>query len=304
MTQRSVLDLSPTTQGPSYPPSEVMDADGNFIVVGRINQAGNNATAENEHNGTAGAGALLPPGSAPWGGAIVAADSPVPPFGQNLPYRIVRPLNIDALSEADQALVLHTVRLPLPCHNYPMVFAPEQLPGAEQVVRPSAPFHRAYIPDLRPEDGRRLTTPVTLGAWLQARGQVDVQVTPNERYARFQFEFSNLIPCSLYTVMALRQRDLDPTGPTRPGPLGIPCAFVTDETGRGNHSALMPNPFPATPQPGANRPGANRIVNVILLWMSTQCCHGGAIGLFGLGGDIHAQLKLQGPSFLDMTTRI
>lgn len=280
MTRTTILDLSVTTQGPTYPPSEVMDADGNFIVIGRINRTGPDGAT-----------------TARWGRAIVAPDSPLPPFGEQRPYRILRELDPE-LAPADAALVLHTLPLPLPCHNYPMVFAPGQLPDADRITRPSHPFHEVPIPDLRPEDGRATTEPVTLGAWVRARGQVRATVAPDARSARFELEFDGLIPNSLYTVMSLRQRDLDPAGPTRPGPLGIPNAFATDRHGRGRHEAVLPDPFPR-----ADRPGANRIVNVVLLWMSEQRSHGGAIGLFGLGGDIHAQLKLEEPSFLELETR-
>jgi hypothetical protein len=44
------------------------------------------------------------------------------------------------------------------------------------------------------------------------------------------------------------------------------------------------------------------VINVVVLWMSYQRSYGGAIGHFGLGGDIHAQLKLRGPSFGEFTT--
>jgi len=46
----ATFSLAVTTQGPLYPPSEIMDKDGNFIVVGRIPKAD---------------------GTIPWGGAIV-----------------------------------------------------------------------------------------------------------------------------------------------------------------------------------------------------------------------------------------
>ena len=49
-------------------------------------------------------------------------------------------------------------------------------------------------------------------------------------------------------------------------------------------------------------PDGNRIVNVVVLWMSRQTSHGGAIGIYGLGGDIHAQLKLRGASFHEFET--
>lgn len=63
---RRSYQLSATTQGPLYPPSEVMDAEGNFVVVGQIpNDSG-----------------------VSWSGAIVAPETPVPEFGEIKPYRI------------------------------------------------------------------------------------------------------------------------------------------------------------------------------------------------------------------------
>jgi hypothetical protein len=106
-----------------------------------------------------------------------------------------------------------------------------------------------------------------------------------------------LIPESLYTIMSLRARDLDPSGPTRPAPLGVPNVFVSDKHGRARYRVDMPNPFPS-----AKEATGNRIVNIVVLWMSYQMSHGGAIGLFGLGGDIHAQLKLSAPSFGEFET--
>lgn len=280
MTSKALFDLSLTTQGPTYPPSEVMDQEGNFIVIGRVNRPSASQSGV----------------CSEWSRAIVSALSPSPSLGSNLPYEIVRELP-SILSTADEALILHTLPLPLPCNNYPMVFAPEQCADAGKLVRPSYAFHQVPIPDLRTEDGPKLTEPITLGQWCKARGQLEVCVSEDYRSAQFRFEFSGLIPDSLYTVMSLRQRDLDPNGPTRPGPLGVPNVFVTDVRGEGRYLAVLPDPFPS-----ADRPGVNRVVNVVLLWMSYQMNRGGAIGWFGLGGDVHAQLKLQVPSFTQFET--
>ncbi|MFD6271602.1 hypothetical protein [Nocardia asteroides] len=272
-------DLTPTTQGPLYPPSEIVDADGNFLVVGFLNETGPDGTVTRR-----------------WGRAVVAADTPLPPFGDNLPYTVIRELP-EELSDEDANIVLHTLPLPLPAHNYPMVFAPDQLPDAAEVVRPSYAFHEVPIPDLRPEDGRKLTAPVTLGQWLQACGTVEVSVTDDERHGEFHFEFSGLIPDSLYTVMSLRSGDLNPTSPTRPGPLGVPNVFITAPDGTATYRATLPNPFP-----DPTLPDANRIISVVVLWQSYQQNYGGAIGHFGLGADIHAQLKLPTPTFDDLHT--
>jgi hypothetical protein len=272
---QQVHQLSLTTQGPTYPPSEVMDREGRFIVIGRINEAGADGVTRSE-----------------WGSALVGADSECPPFGQQRPYQILRPLRSE-----DDDLVLHTLPLPLPCNNYPLVFAPEQRPDAHQVRRGSLPFHVAHVPDYRAEDGRRLNAPITLGQWRKAAGELTIRLSEDRRSASFSFEFEGMIPDTLYTIMSLRERDLDPQGPTRPGPLGIPNVFITDDAGRARYRAVLPNPFPS-----GNDRSSNRVVNVIVLWMSSQMSYGGAIGYYGLGGDIHAQLKLRAP-IRDLTTR-
>ncbi|MFD4376445.1 hypothetical protein [Streptomyces sp. NPDC058486] len=277
---RSVThELALTTQGPLYPPSEVMDGNGDFVVVGVINRPGQ-------------AGGAVPE----WGAAVVSPESPVPPFGSLAPYTVVRELDTDP-DGADRDMVLHTLPLPLPCNNYPMVFAPDQLPDAASVVRPRHAFHQVPIPDLRPEDGPKVVEPVTFGAWMRASGTVTAGVTADGRSGTFDFSFSRLVPDSVYTVMSLRAHDLDPSGPTRPGPLGVPNVFVTDREGSGSYHATLPDPFP-----DPELPGANRIVNVVVLWMSYQRSYGGAIGEFGLGGDIHAHLKLRGPAFQELRT--
>jgi hypothetical protein len=272
-------DLSVTTQGPAYPPSEIMDANGDFVVIGRINRTGPDGLTVAE-----------------WGSAVVSADSPVPPLGRSEPYKVVRELS-GPLAQADREVVLYTLPLPLPCNNYPMLFAPEQLPDAHQVVRESYPLHGVPIPDVRTEDGPKSPPPITLGQWVKARGQLEVTVSRDRRGADFTFALTGLIPDSMYTVMSLREHDLDPEHPTRPGPLGVPNAFISDDHGMAYYRATLPNPFPA---PGT--PGRNRVINVVVLWMSYQRSYGGAIGHFGLGGDIHAQLKLRGPSFAEFTT--
>lgn len=275
MTAQRSYDLTVTTQGPAYPPSEVMDKNGDFVVIGRLNT----------------------PSGHRWGRAVVSADSPVPPLGEHLPYTVVRELP-EELDQADRDLELYTLPLPLPCNNYPMLFAPEQRPDAHSVQRPSYPLGSVPIPDLRAADGPRMREPITLGQWVRARGQVDVRLAGDRRSADFTFAFTGLIPDSVYTVMSLRQHDLDPVDPTRPGPLGVPNAFYSDEHGMGRYAATLPDPFP-----DLATPGANRVISVVVLWMSYQQNYGGAIGHFGLGGDIHAQLKLPGPHFGEFTTR-
>ncbi|ANS44746.1 hypothetical protein [Serratia inhibens] len=265
--------LAVTTQGPLYPPAEVMDADGNFVVIGQIPS----------ETGIS------------WGAAIVDKDSPLPPFGQVQPYQIVQELG-RATKQYLRDIVLHTLPLPLPLNNYPMVFSPEQHPDAAREVRASLPLHEGYIADYRAADGRRKLAPITLADWLRAEGELTVTLSDDNKSARFDFRFRRLVPYSVYTVMSLREQDLATNDPSRPGPLGIPNVFVTDADGNAEYWAELPNPFPPVAE------HRNRIINVVVLFMSSQQCYGGAIGRHGLGGDIHAHLKLRATSFSEFTT--
>jgi hypothetical protein len=274
-----------------------MNEDGDFVVIGRINRADDTGELLSVNDVPRHVNYAHGTGSA-WGGAIVSTQSPVPPFGTNAPYLIKREFDWENLSDSDRAMVLYTLPTPLPCDNYNMNFAPQQRNDNNMRARPSYPLHAVPIPDLRDEDGRRRTDPITLGEWVRARGEMEVTLTPDRRAARFEFSFDGLIPDSLYTIMSLREHDFTPKRATRPGPLGVPNVMMTDRQGRGDYCAVLPNPFPAE-----DTPDRNRVVNVVLLWMSYQMSHGGAIGLFGLGGDIHAQLKLPKPGFWEFETR-
>lgn len=262
------FELTATTQGPLYPPSEAMDQHGNFVVVGKVNRPG-----------ALGADAR-------WGAAIVAAD-PAPDFGTHRPHRVLEELDLGDDARTGE-IVLHTLPLPLPSNNYAMLFAPEQRLDAHTVHRPSVPLHAVRYPDERLSDGPRRLPPITLRTWLQARGTVTVRWVPSDPAAEFELTMSGLLPDSLYTVMTLKAWDLRTENPTRPGPLGIPNVFITDRHGSGHYVARLPAPFPNQ---------GNRVINVVVLWMSEQRSHAGAIGQFGLGGDVHAQLKLADNTF-------
>ncbi|QUM82407.1 hypothetical protein HWV01_20045 [Moritella sp. 5] len=268
--------LRVTTQGPLYPPSEVWDQEGNFVVIGMINKR------IGDHQV-----------SATWGAAIVSPHSELPHFGSLAEYDIVSELDLTDLGEyGDQPL--YTLPLPLPCNNYEMCFAPQQNADSKDVIRASLPLHDA-VPDFELEHSRQNAQPITLNQWVKAEGHLTVEALGNQRDAKFSIRFKHLIPNSLYTVMALREHDLNPLNPTRPGPLGVPHCFVSDEYGCAIFKSIMQNPFPIE--------GGNRIINIVVLYMSSQCSNGGAIGIYGLGGDIHAQLKLTGASFQEFNTK-
>lgn len=265
--------LSATTQGPLYPPAEVMNADGNFVVVGMFP----------DKNGLS------------WSKAIVSHETELPFFGDMSRYKVVQEL--DSLSiEQLQQIILYTLPLPIPMNNYQMLFAPEQNPNANTVNRKSMPLHDGHIFDGREIDGKRNIEPINLYDWLCAEGELEIHISADRKEARFNLIFEKLVPNSLYTVMCLRECDLSKTNPTRPGPLGVPNVFITDEKGNADFWAIMPNPFPIPTSK------SNRIVNIVVLFMSSRQSYGGAIGMFGLGGDIHAHMKLKENSFSEFIT--
>ncbi|MDP5211008.1 hypothetical protein [Microbulbifer sp. 2205BS26-8] len=243
-----------------------MNKNKEFVVIGYINEQVEGQTIPK------------------WGAAIVSQKTELPPFGEIQPYHIERYLDFSAGS-SDLEMELYTLPLPLPVNNYPMLFAPEQAPSAHHVIRDSLPLNMA-VPDYIEEHSRQYDTPITLAQWIQAKGNLSIKVMPNQD-AWFEASFEGLIPNSLYTVMALREQDLNPSSPTRPGPLGVPNAFITDDKGCAEYKRLMKTPFCRTTGK------KNKIINIVILFMSSQSCHGGAIGIHGLGGDIHAQLKLK-----------
>ncbi|WP_392561755.1 hypothetical protein RHO12_11620 [Orbus sturtevantii] len=265
-----IFNLTATTQGPLYPPSEIMDQNGHFVVVGNI----------------------IKFGEVSWGMAIVDRNSVLPDFGSYYPYKILENLE-HANEEQLDNIELFSLPLPLPLNNYSMVFAPEQAPNAAKTIRASLPLNKGYIYDYRESDGRRNISKIKLKHWLKAEGKLIITINENKTKARFDFLFKKLIPNSLYTVMSLRELDLSPEHPTRPGPLGIPNVFTTNDQGDGNYYAELDNPFPQKEK------NSNRIINVIVLFMSSQQSYGGAIGLYGLGGDVHAQLKLDQTHLFD-----
>ncbi|MDC9613717.1 hypothetical protein PSI19_07410 [Xenorhabdus khoisanae] len=266
-------DLAVTTQGPLYPPAEVMDSQGNFVVVGMIPNC----------NGIK------------WDGAIVSSASILPEFGEVTSYSIIR--RIDEMTPEElQDIILFTLPLPIPLNNYNMLFSPEQRPNANSEYRNSLPLHQGYISDYRASDGKRKLDPITLFNWLKAEGHLVVKLSDDRKEARFDFTFRKLVPNSLYTVMSLRECDLATENTSRPGPLGIPNVFITDSDGNADYWAILPNPFPVASEE------SNRVINVVVLFMSTQQSYGGAIGHYGLGGDIHAHLKLKVRSFDEFIT--
>ena len=344
-----VVELPNTTQGPPWPPSEVMDADGNFIVVGFLLTE------------------VAPGVVAPISGAAIVSKDTVPPLRPDgtedvsnwfgAPYQILRHLDLRPGSP-DLDLMLHsnsfgpaegdfggTPRIPREgesAYNLNGIFTvcPELFPtGAQGELygRPSLPLHQVpiwgfqgdqvaydavtgepYDPATRTGAGcpatgcpgedtlnQRRTTPITLGEWLRARGDVRIslqsfdQQAGGHTQASFDFRFRSMIPNAVYTVWAVRAQ----TGPLpgqlqrRVAPLGIPNVFITDAKGNATASFVARNPFP---DPATDTRGL-RITGFNIVFHSDYQNWGTCFGRFGPGTDVQAQLSSFALADFDVT---
>lgn len=281
-----------TTQGPFWPPSDAVDRNGDFIVIGQV-------LTEVQP------GVVVP---VPNQAALVSKDT-VPPLNRNgvedfsnpfgAPYKVIRLLDLSPGSR-DLEIELYTPSFGPPKGNFgggpriPMEGestynlnsvppgCPEIFPASSQLhtfKRRSFPLHLFPIPGFQgdqvaydvdtgaafdpmtasgPDCGagcpgenvidHRRTTPITLGEWLRAEGEMVITLTRFDRSvdgftaARFDLKFKNLLPKSVYTIWAIRENVL--TQGRLPGPLGLPGAFITDENGEGRFSSELPNPLP------------------------------------------------------------
>lgn len=288
-----VRDFNMTTQGPPWPPSTVVDKDGNFVVVGTVLTRDNSGTV------------VSVPGKA----ALVSKNT-VPPLDSNgvedfsnplaAPYKVIRYLDLRHGSR-DRKIVLYSPsfgpskgdfgggpRIPMEGksrYNLNMIPSPcpEVFPATSQLhsfTRKSFPLHKypvlglqgdqvAYDVDTgEPYDpmtrsgtgcengcsGESMVdfydqAPVTLGKWIQARGNFRIALTRYSRSAggytaaRIDLKLRNLLPHSVYTAWGVKQRVFSQG--RFPGPLGVPSVFVSDKNGRAEASFEIPHPFPA-----------------------------------------------------------
>lgn len=342
-----------TTQGPFWPPSEVADEDGNFVLLG-INLT------------SPGPGMISPePNSA----AIISKDT-VPPLDANgketpfnwfaAPYQTVRSLNLNAGSpDLNMVLYSHSFgpaegdfgpapRIPALGDskfnlNGLLLVCKDLFPTAAQATnykRPAFPLHQVPIWGFQgdgigydPETGAvvdpmiatgpgcpflgcsgedkisfRREKPITLGEWLRAKGEVTIklirfdEVQGGFTHAKFDFEFRDLLPESVYTVWAVRPRNApSQTQAQRPvAPLGIPNVIRTDRHGNVDVSFIVRNPFP---DPKTDTFG-HRIAGLNIVFHSDAQNWGACFGRFGAGVDVHAHLSTFTDGTLDFTNLV
>lgn len=320
-----VIELPVTTQGPLWPPAEVVNQQGHFVLLG---------TALQEDD----MGQVSPVPDQ----ALLVDKNTVPPLDESgmenpslggAPYQVIRPLDLSAGS-ADLDMVLHSNsygpangsggRPNIPRQgetaynlNGVGIVCGEVFPAGSQAatyMRPSMPLHEVPvygftgdgvrydadtgegIPNEEPGVDRRRVQPVTLGDWLQSRGQVRVRLTDRQEggsytAANFDFHLRNMLPNALYTVWAVRGRG--------PDALAVPNVITTDSQGVGRARFSVENPFP-------EGNAAMRIKGLAIVYHSDNQTWGGCFSRFGPGVDAHGifnTLKAPGPNpFADFVT--
>jgi hypothetical protein len=342
-----VRDLLVTTQGPLWPPSELADADGNFVLLGvALTKTANGMVVEVGSNA-----------------AIVSKDT-VPPLGADgrerttfdwlgAEYSIVRELDL-APNSPDRGLVLHSLsfgpargafgggpRIPMAGRsaynlNGSNDSCPELFPTdaqAREYVRQSRPLHdvpvsgfegdgvahhvstgQSFDPMTATGEGcpfrgcagedpisTRRQGPITLDEWLDARGQVRVELASFDEeqeaftHANFEFTFRNLLPDALYSVWGVRARNRPSQQQAlRPlAPLGVPNVFRTDSSGAAAVAFNVRNPFPSSDEDVTGQ----RLVGLRIVFHSDMQSWGACLGRLGAGVDVHSHLS----TFVDGT---
>lgn len=328
-----MFDLPNGTQGPFWPPSELVDANGDFVVVGLL-------LVEDET------------GIHPVPGSALVSKNTVPPLDDQgvedfsnmlgAPYNIIRPLDLSPGSpdlnievytlsagptigdfggrgpripgEGDSAYNLNM--LPPTCPElfptddqagtykmagYPLTKAPIWGTRGDQVVYDvhSGMAVPADVPE-QDIDDRPYDRPVTLGEWLRARGRVKITLTQFDSqaggytHARFEMRFRRLMPNSIYTAWGVRASAF--LG-ALPSPLGFPNVVVTNSRGRGRLEVELKNPFP-----DRNGPlGLDRVLGIGFAYHPDYMNWGACFGRIGAGVDINGAFNTFANGTQDIT---
>lgn len=304
------MELPVTTQGLMWPPAEVVDKDGHFVLVG-------SALKRNTQ------GEVVPiPGQ-----ALLVNRETVPPLDEQgveapglggAPYSIIRPLDLSEGSpDLDIELYANSYGPALGRGGRPNipkagdaqynlngagVVCPEVFPAESQArsyTRESVPLHQVPVygfkgddrvydvdtgearPQSEPGLDERRKAPVTLKDWMDssARLRITLQAPNSEgEYtgAEFDFRLMNMLPNALYTVWAVRAGG--------PDALATPNMITTDARGTGRARFEVTHPFP-DPQ---GEESAQRIRGLAIVYHSDNQNWGGCFSRFGPGVDAHA----------------
>jgi len=323
------VPLMKTTQGPFWPPSEIADQNGDFVLVGgfvlKEIAPGKISPVPNEK------------------GVIVSKNTLPPlrdgnedfsnPFGSS--YQIVRDLDLGAHGK-DWDLVLYS----LSCGPFFGNFGGGQprIPGSRDsqynlnanprwnrevapvgsesptYYRPNYALHQVPIwrldeipryisigvaidPSGGGQDASadfRERRPITLREYLRGNGQMKIGLLPSTRgvfsHARFDFEFRGLLPNSLFAIWALHAAGLlPPSDPRFLLPVPLAIPNVVQTDAQGDAQISFEVPNPF-PDP-ANDPQLNRIVAIAITYFSDFQNWGAALTSLGTGVSAHTVMN-------------
>jgi hypothetical protein len=345
------VDLPVSTQGPLWPPAEVTNAAGDFVLIGV-----GLVTAVPGQPG------VLPVFGAAW---LVSKDTPFPvdASGRRIienwfisGHKVIRPLDLSRGSpDLDMELFslsmgppdddTGTLRIPAQGDsaqnlNTDQPPCSEVFPTTEQLAsysRPRYPLNQVPIYGFQGDgvdydiitgqpfktnqgfghgcgtgcpgedllDRRPPLGPITLGQWIEARGQAAITLTdydPNTKHftaADFEITLRHMIPNSIYTVWTFRPRRIPGDNFIgQANPLTIPNVIVTDRHGFGVGHMHVINPFP---DPAIDTKGL-RITGLIIAWHPDYQNWGACGGRLGAGVDIFSHLNTVVNGNLDFTT--
>jgi len=338
------LNLLNATQGPFWPPSEYLDRDGNFVVVGLIVDVNRSLV--------------------PLQAALVSKDT-IPPLQNGkenfddlyaAPFKILRYLDLSPGSK-DLDIELYTLsygprtgdfgggpRIPkagdtkynlsyinaLNPHLFPLE------PFDTTYTRPSVSLHQAPIWGLENDRLRhgleagvaidprsegvpgvpafrvRRRKPITLGEWLQARGTLKITLTRYDEAidaytgARFDFDFTSLLPHAIYLIFVFRRLSFLPISDPR-FRMGEPLGIPEFFVTNGKGEARVSYEV-SHPFPDANDPQAGlRILGIGVSYKSDYQNWSGRLGLLGFGVSTHIVFNTMVDNTLDFapfTTKV
>ncbi|VAX36256.1 hypothetical protein MNBD_UNCLBAC01-1434 [hydrothermal vent metagenome] len=334
--------LEANTDGPLWPPSEVMDENGDFVVIGSILEIPD------------GQGNFFPGPKR----AVIVSKNVVPPLDVNgkedfsnlfgAPQPILRELDLSRNS-IDLDMVLYSLsygpvvgdfgggpRIPMEGESdynlnpFPPA-CPEIFPTSSQedYRRPSYPLHEVPIwgfqgdqflidaetgelvsnPEL-PLDQRPRIEPITLRDWLKAgrRSRVSVELIDydeeKEAYtaANFEFRLKKLLPNSVYTIWAIRLVNMIPPAPGQSLSIPDPLCFPSVITTNKKGRARFECKV-ENPFPSQQGPDAiKRIMTVALSYQSSHQSWGACPSRFAEGVDNHLHLSVPTEHFEALET--
>ncbi len=333
------LSFANTTQGPLWPPSAIVNKDGDYVLVGTsIRPIGNGINIPVPNQAVLVSSQTVPPlnsdgiedFSNPFGAAYVEtrsldlsdgsddlemelyANSFGPAVGNfgggpRVPSEDDNPYNLNGASvkgfHCPELFPSNSQKENYKRDRFPLSLVP--VPGFQgDQIAYNVDTGERYDPQLKNgincplqgcsgEDSLHVRPfeKVTLGKWLSAEVKASVRLIRKSKNegkftaANFKVYAKNLLPNSVYIVVAIRTSVFEPRPILKaPDPAALNSIIVTDKHGRGFVEFETENPFP---HPDLDDAGT-RILGLAIAYKSDYVASGLCPIRLGPGVDIHA----------------